>query len=73
MNSSIDDDKAEDLVVIDLHGKSSIADYFVIASGTKFKVLGKSQVGEQVHGTPAVSGGRMFLRGFEHLYCLEAK
>ena len=45
----------------------------VIASGTKFKVLGKSQVGEQVHGTPAVSGGRMFLRGFEHLYCLEAK
>ena len=45
----------------------------MIASGTKFKVLGKSQVGEQVHGTPAVSGGRMFLRGFEHLYCLEAK
>ena len=44
----------------------------VIASGTTFKVLGKSQLGEQLHSTPAVSGGRMFLSGFEHLYCLEA-
>jgi ribosome-associated protein len=29
----LDDGKAEDVVVIDLHGKSSIADYMVIASG----------------------------------------
>ncbi|MGH6926848.1 MAG: RsfS/YbeB/iojap family protein, partial [Dongiaceae bacterium] len=28
---SLDDDKAEDIVVIDLHGKSSMADYMVIA------------------------------------------
>jgi ribosome-associated protein len=30
---SLDDDKAEDVVVIDLHGKSSIADYMVVANG----------------------------------------
>jgi ribosome silencing factor RsfS/YbeB/iojap/nicotinate (nicotinamide) nucleotide adenylyltransferase len=30
---SLDDDKAEDIVVIDLAGKSSFADYMVIASG----------------------------------------
>ena len=30
---SLDDDKAEDLVVIDLANKSSIADHMVIASG----------------------------------------
>jgi len=30
---SLDDDKAEEPVVIDLSGKSSIADYMVIASG----------------------------------------
>lgn len=30
---SLDDDKAEDLVTIDLHGKSSLADYMVVASG----------------------------------------
>jgi ribosome-associated protein len=31
--SSLDDDKAEDVVRIDLHGKSEIADAMVIASG----------------------------------------
>ena len=31
--SSLDDDKAEDVVQIDLRGKSSIGDYMVIASG----------------------------------------
>ncbi len=31
--SSLEDDKAEDIVSIDLHGKTSIADYMVIASG----------------------------------------
>lgn len=31
--ASLEDDKAEDLVVIDLAGKSSIADYMVVASG----------------------------------------
>ena len=29
----MDDDKAEDIVTVDLNGKSSIADYLVIASG----------------------------------------
>ena len=29
----LDDDKAEDIVTVDLHGKSSICDYMVIASG----------------------------------------
>ncbi len=33
VQSSLDDDKAEDIVVIDLAGRSSIADYMVIASG----------------------------------------
>ncbi len=33
IENSLDDDKAEDIVVIDLAGKSSIADYMIIASG----------------------------------------
>jgi|TARA_B100000809_G_scaffold223878_1_gene233658 outer membrane protein assembly factor BamB len=56
-----------------IYNISDKGEVIVIASGTTFKVLGKSQLGEQVHGTPAVAGGRMFLRGFENLYCLEAK
>jgi ribosome-associated protein len=31
--ASLDDDKAEDVVQIELRGKSSIADYMVVASG----------------------------------------
>lgn len=30
---SLDDDKAEDIVVIDLAGKTSIADFMIVASG----------------------------------------
>jgi len=33
ITASLEDDKAEDLVVIDLAGKTSIADYMVVASG----------------------------------------
>lgn len=33
ITSSLDQDKAEDIVVIDLAGKTSLADYMVIASG----------------------------------------
>ncbi len=32
--NSLDDDKAQDVVVIDLSGKSDIADFLVVASGT---------------------------------------
>lgn len=33
IETSLDDDKAEDIVVIDLAGKSSFADYMIVASG----------------------------------------
>ena len=45
----------------------------VLDAGPKFKLLGRSELGEESRATPAVAGGRMFLRGFEHLYCLKAK
>jgi len=32
--NSLEDDKAQDVVVIELFGKSDIADYLVVASGT---------------------------------------
>jgi ribosome-associated protein len=37
--TSLDDDKAEDIVSIDLRGKSSIADYMVIATGRSSRQL----------------------------------
>lgn len=40
IGQSLDDDKAQDVVVIDLLEKSSLADYMVIASGTSKRHLG---------------------------------
>ena len=37
--SSLDDDKAQDIISIPLSGKSSIADYMVIASGSSSRQL----------------------------------
>ncbi len=37
---SLDDDKGEDIVVIDLRGRSSIADHMVIASGRSQRQVG---------------------------------
>jgi ribosome-associated protein len=40
IEKSLDDDKAEDIVVIDLEGKSSIADFMVIATGRSQRQVG---------------------------------
>jgi ribosome-associated protein len=37
---SLDDDKAEDIVTIDLRNKSAMADYMVIASGRSTRQVG---------------------------------
>ena len=40
VQASLDDDKAEDVVVIDLAGKTEIADFMVIANGTSKRQVG---------------------------------
>ena len=40
VETSLDDDKAEDIVAIALEGKSSIADYMIIASGRSDRHVG---------------------------------
>ena len=40
VTASLEDDRAEDLVTIDLAGKSSIADFMVIASGRSQRQVG---------------------------------
>jgi ribosome-associated protein len=39
VETTLDDDKAQDVVVIDLQGKTEIADYMVIASGTSQRMV----------------------------------
>ncbi len=40
VETSLDDDKAEDVVVIDLKGKTDIADFMVIATGKSQRQVG---------------------------------
>ncbi len=40
VTASLDDDKAEDVVVIDLQGKCNFADYMVIATGRSERQVG---------------------------------
>jgi len=40
VEASLDDDKAEDIVVIDLAGKTEIADYLVVATGSSHRHVG---------------------------------
>ena len=47
IEKSLDDDKAENIVAIDLSGKSSIADYMVIATGRSSRQL--AAMAEHLH------------------------
>ena len=43
------------------------------AAADAFELLGSYDLGESVHATPAIAGGRMYVRTFDHLVCLGAE
>jgi hypothetical protein len=42
----------------------------VVKPGAEFKLVARSELGEQMYASPAISQGRIYLRGFQNLYCL---
>lgn len=42
----------------------------VLAAADKLEILGKNELGELCQSTPAVAGGRMFVRTWEHLHAI---
>lgn len=48
-------------------------DVVVLAAGPEYQLLGRSPLGEDSRSTPAVSGGRMYLRSYSHLASLGGK
>ena len=42
----------------------------VLAAESEFKELARNPLGERSRATPAVSGGKLLLRTYSHLYCL---
>jgi hypothetical protein len=46
---------------------------YVLKAGPKFEVLGISDLGDPHFASPAVSGGRLYLRGNRQLFCVGKK
>ena len=57
VQNSLEDDKAEDIVVLDLAGKSDIADFMVIASGRSQRQVGAMAEHLREALKPEVPGG----------------
>ena len=45
----------------------------VVKAGPAFEVLGTGDLGDPNHASPAVSGGRIFLKGRRSLFCVGTK
>ena len=45
----------------------------VIRAADKYELLAVNPLGEKSHATPAVAGGRMYLRTYSHLFCIGPK
>ncbi len=42
----------------------------VIKPGPRFEYVAKNSIGERMNASPAISDGKIYLRGFQHLYCI---
>lgn len=52
-----------------VYGITETGGTFVFAADTTFKLLSQGQLDEGVMASPAVSDGRLLVRGKQHLYC----
>ena len=44
---------------------------YVLDAGPDYKLIAENRIDEQAWSSPAVAGGRLFLRTIDHLYCIE--
>lgn len=49
---------------------SQDGDTYIITAGPRHEVAAKNSLGEPVYASPAISGGRIFIRGDRHLFCI---
>ena len=54
-----------------LYLMSEDGDVYVISAGAAYELLAKNSLGEAVMASPAISGGKMFVRALKHLYCIQ--
>jgi len=49
---------------------SEDGDTFVLKAGPQHEILGTNSIGEPIWASPALSGGQIFIRGQDHLFCI---
>ena len=49
---------------------SEDGDSFLLRAGQTPEVIGVNTLGEPMYASPAISAGKIFLRGENHLYCI---
>jgi len=49
---------------------SQDGDTFVVKTGPRFEVVRTNPLGEPISASPAVAGGRLFIRGEQHLFAI---
>jgi outer membrane protein assembly factor BamB len=42
----------------------------IIKPGSKFEYVAKNPIGEKMFASPAISNGKIYIRGFKHLFCI---
>jgi outer membrane protein assembly factor BamB len=45
----------------------------VIKPGPEFQYIAKNDIGEKMNASPAISNGKIYIRGYEHLFCIGSK
>ncbi len=56
-----------------VHFLSDDGETTILRPGTTFDVVATNELGEKAFASPAVSGGNLFLRGEQHLFCIGRK
>jgi outer membrane protein assembly factor BamB len=56
-----------------LYGISDSGEVVVLAASKEYQLIGRMELGEGTRSTPCVSGGRMYIRTFSHLFSLGGK
>jgi len=42
----------------------------IIKPGPKYDCIAKNPIGEKLYASPAISSGKIYIRGFQHLFCI---
>ena len=49
---------------------SEDGDTYLLKAGPKHEIVGTNSVGEPVYSSPAISNGRLYIRGHKHLFAI---